>query len=284
MIYLLLNLGFVINLKNSVPHPIQKTEFLGMTIDLVEMSVPTSGEGSTNLQKLTGYIFNARGVNKRPSKAFGNIITKALAIIPVTHEVPAETANSQPLFEKRLQQQSSSRCTLQGGTKLVDITLSLSNGRPVISHQVERLIQSDALKTVWGSFSQKSSIAVWSQPEQALHINIIQLRAAKFVILTFCRSKKNLGFHVQMDYQALAYLVKMRDKKPTHDSGGKRNMGIWFSQSDYTIPVGDFKYQGRQSIRIPTFCSYRESVSQSNEVQVYVDHNNTSVALVHPVI
>ena len=104
------------------------------------------------------------------------------------------------------------------------------------------------------------------------------------MILTFCRSKKNLGFHVQMDYQALAYLVKMRDKKPTHDSGGKRNMGIWFSQSDYTIPVGDFKYQGRQSIRIPTFCSYRESVSQSNEVQVYVDHNNTSVALVHPVI
>ena len=80
-----------------------------MTIDLVEMSVPTSGEGSTNLQKLTGYIFNARGVNKRPSKAFGNIITKALAIIPVTHEVPAETANSQPLFEKRLQQQSSSK-------------------------------------------------------------------------------------------------------------------------------------------------------------------------------
>ena len=77
------------------------------------------------------------------------------------------------------------------------------------------MIQSDALKTVWGSFSQKSSIAVWSQAEQAVHINILQLRAAKFVILTFCRSKKNLAFHVQMDYQALAYLVKM---------GGTRNL------------------------------------------------------------
>ena len=37
----------------------------------------------------------------------------------------------------------------------------------------------------------------------------------------------------------------------------------------------------------PTFCSYRESVRQSNEGQVYVDYNNTSVAfsnLVHPAI
>ena len=41
-----------------------------------------------------------------------------------------------------------------------------------------------------------------------------------------------------------------------------------------------------KSIRLPTFCSYRESVSQSNEGQVYVDHS-TSVTfrtLTHPVI
>ena len=29
-----------------------------------------------------------------------------------------------------------------------------------------------------------------------------------------------------------------------------------------------------KSIRFPIFCSYRESVSQSNEGQVYVDHNS----------
>ena len=33
-----------------------------------------------------------------------------------------------------------------------------------------------------------------------------------------------------------------------------------------------------RSIRLPTFCSYRESVSQSNEGQVHVDHNNINVA------
>ena len=42
----------------------------------------------------------------------------------------------------------------------------------------------------------------------------------------------------------------------------------------------------KSSIFLPTFCSYREGVSQSNEGQVYIDHNNTSVAfptMVHPV-
>ena len=50
---------------------------------------------------------------------------------------------------------------------------------------------------------------------QALHINILELRTAKFAILTFCRYKKDLPVHVEMDNQAaLAYLVKM---------GGTRN-------------------------------------------------------------
>ena len=85
-------------------------------------SVPASGEGRADFQKVSGYIVNA-GVNKRPSKAFGNIIINSISNSSciTVHEVPAETANSQPLFEKRLQQQKSSRFTLQGGTKLVDI-------------------------------------------------------------------------------------------------------------------------------------------------------------------
>ena len=95
--------------------------------------------------------------------------------------------------------------------------LRLSNGWSVISHQVELLIQSDASKTGWRAFCQKTSVGgVWSQAEQALHINILELRAAKFVILTFCRYQKDLAVHVQMDNQsALAYLVKM---------GGTRNL------------------------------------------------------------
>ena len=40
--------------------------------------------------------------------------------------------------------------------------------------------------------------------------------------------------------------------KPTHDSGGKGNMGILFSQLDHAcsrIPARDFKYQSRQGVQ-----------------------------------
>ena len=39
VIYLLQNLRFVISLKKSVLHPTQRIEFLGMIIDLMEMTV-----------------------------------------------------------------------------------------------------------------------------------------------------------------------------------------------------------------------------------------------------
>ena len=89
-------------------------------------SVPASGEGRVYFQKIPGSVANAGGVNKRPSKAFGNIIINSISNSSCTtvNDVPAETTNSQPLFEKRLQQHSSSRSTLQGGTKLVDIKLN----------------------------------------------------------------------------------------------------------------------------------------------------------------
>ena len=62
-----------------------------------------------------------------------------------------------------------------------------------------------------GAFHQKTSIGgVWSQAEQALDINILELREAKFALLTFCRYKKDLAVHVQMDNQAaLVSLIKM---------------------------------------------------------------------------
>ena len=50
----------------------------------------------------------------------------------------------------------------------------------------------------------------WSQAEQALDTNIVELRPAKFMIFTFSRYKKDLVAHVQMENQAvLAYLEIM---------------------------------------------------------------------------
>ena len=51
VIYLLKNLGYVINLKKSLFHPIQRIEFLGMIIDLAEMTVSLSEEKVESIYK-----------------------------------------------------------------------------------------------------------------------------------------------------------------------------------------------------------------------------------------
>ena len=42
-------------------------------------SVRVSGEGRVDFQKVSGYIVTVGGVNKRPSKAFGNIIINSIS-------------------------------------------------------------------------------------------------------------------------------------------------------------------------------------------------------------
>ena len=149
-------------------------------------SVPASGEGRVDFQKVSGYIVNTEGVNKRHNKSFGNIIISNLSNFSCTtvHEVPAETKNSQPLFEKRLQVQSSSRC------RLVDIKPK-SVKWEVSNFSLGRNF--DTSKTGWKVFCQKTSIGeVFLQAEHTLHINILELklRPSKFALLTFCRYKK----------------------------------------------------------------------------------------------
>ena len=68
VIYLLQNLGFFVNLKKSVLHPRHRIEILGMIINTVEMNVSLLQEKVATISKVSGYIINARGVNKRPRR------------------------------------------------------------------------------------------------------------------------------------------------------------------------------------------------------------------------
>ena len=63
VIYLLQNLGFVINLKKAVLHPTQRTEFLGMIIDSVEMTVSLPQEKVESISKRYQYILSMQEVS-----------------------------------------------------------------------------------------------------------------------------------------------------------------------------------------------------------------------------
>ena len=163
-------------------------------------SVFASGEGRIDFREVSAYIANAGSVHKRPSEASQNIIINRISnsFCTTLYGLRAETTNSQPFLEKRLQQQSSSRSILHVATKLVDIKPKTVK-REVFTFSPGRIF--DKVRCIkdklGGWFCQKTSVGgVWSQTEQELHINILELRAAKFAILTFCRYKKDLAGYV----------------------------------------------------------------------------------------
>ena len=50
----------------------------------------------------------------------------------------------------------------------------------------------------------------WSEKEENLHTNVLELIAAKFVILKFTKGQSNIAIHLQIDNKnALSYLLKM---------------------------------------------------------------------------
>ena len=74
------------------------------------------------------------------------------------------------------------------------------------------MIQTDASKSgsgaIWNGVSTGEK---WSEKEENLHINVLELTAAKFAILTFTKGQSNIAIHLQIDNKtALSYLLKMR--------------------------------------------------------------------------
>ena len=66
--------------------------------------------------------------------------------------------------------------------------IHLNNGRSVIFYPPQLLIASDASLKGWGAFCQGHKTGrQWTLSEKKDHINILELRAAKYAILTSTR-------------------------------------------------------------------------------------------------
>ena len=87
----------------------------------------------------------------------------------------------------------------------------------MINSQPQITILTDASLEGWGAYCQGQKTGdPWTSQEKKDHINVLELRAVKYAILTFSRlHPKAQAIHIQMDsIVALSYLVKM---------GGTRN-------------------------------------------------------------
>ena len=76
-------------------------------------------------------------------------------------------------------------------------------------------MQTDVSKKGWGAVCQgRRTGGPWSKKEQEYHINLLQLLAIKFALLTFSKMMNFKSVHIQVHNQtALSYLLKMRGTK-----------------------------------------------------------------------
>ena len=215
-----LGLGFLINIKKSVLQPCQTIQFLGMEINSIDMTVTLPQEKKDQIVKQCQDLLRKSSVSLRElTQLIGRLASTAIAVLPAPLQYRA--MQCQQILELSVAGNYSSEIKLSDEVK-TELqwwiqNLHLNNGRSVISYPPQLLITSDASLEGWGAFCQGHKTGgQWTLPEKKDHINILELKAAKYAILTFTRLYPTARtIHIKMDnIVALSYLVKM---------GGTRN-------------------------------------------------------------
>ena len=99
-IYLLQNLGFIINFKKSVLDPTQTLEYLGITINSVTMTFSVPKEKIQKLEKLCKETLEMKSVPLRKLESvIGNLIARA----PALTAAPLQVRFLQKCLNKQLQ-------------------------------------------------------------------------------------------------------------------------------------------------------------------------------------
>ena len=214
LIFLLQNLGFVINFKKSQLTPVKEIEFLGLVINSVNMTLALPEEKVLDIQnKCAQLIASPKTTIMELTKLLGKLSFTAQALLPgriqcrylQQQQIQAVREANSYQAKVKLNQQSLAEL------KWWKENLLLQNGKPLKIGIPQLIIQTDASKTGWRAVCQGITTGgTWSYQERTKHINILELIAVKLPILTFTKGKSVTVIHLQIgNMTALSYLVKM---------------------------------------------------------------------------
>jgi hypothetical protein len=197
-------LGLVINWKKSSLVPQQIIEFLGFQVDSRRMTLTLPEDKIQDIQARCHNLLKRETTTVRHlAKLIGKLTASAQAVL------------SAPLYYRRLQMQKS-RALLQGHQSyesMVTLTpeckkelrwwieeLEQCNGKTILKPQPDLIITTDASKTGWGGeMNGIRTQGQWSMEEATLHINLLEMKAAEFVVKAFTKDKKDIHCHLRMD-------------------------------------------------------------------------------------
>ena len=206
VIYLLQNLGFIINIKKSILLSYQKTKFLGMEIDSMKMTLPKRPEKVQKVVKTCQNLLRSHCTTLLE-------LTRVVGLISSTIEA-VEPAKIQLRF---LQQQQivglrgknelsvSNTLNTKSRTKLTwwIENLRFWNGRTFSQLNSQIIIRTDASLTGWGAVCDGNQTSgKWSEEERTLHLNVLELLAIKLALSSFSKGKRVTAIHFQIDKKA----------------------------------------------------------------------------------
>ena len=223
LIFLLQTLGFLVNKNKSVLHQYQILQFLGMEINSKEMSA------SLPQKKKDKIISHCQGILKEQSVSVREL-TQVLGRLSST----ATLMLAAPLQYQAIQKQQIAEVAITNNFDSMIVfteearkelqwwveNLQLTKGKTLINSQPLITISTDASLEGWGAYCQdQKTEGPWTSQKKKDQINVSELRAVKYAILTFSPlHPKAQSIHIQMDsIVALSYLVKM---------GGTRNKSL----------------------------------------------------------
>ena len=237
---LLENLGFVINLKKSVLSPVQKIEFLGMTVDSLTLCLALPRDKVRSIRReCESLIANPTTTVRQLAHLLGRLSSSIQAVFPA------------PLYYRYLQQ-AKIQALRSGGHYESQVVLNQEaieelqwwaenlmawNGRALAQPDPSIIIESNASREGWGAHCNGLSTGgLWSQSEQFLHINCLELLAGSFAIKCFAKDKTNIHIQLFMDnVTALTFINKMGRTKSRVLASLSRELWQWCLQTQIAV-------------------------------------------------
>ena len=241
LIFLLENVGMVINHPKSQTTPSQVIEFLGFIIDSTTMELKLPGE---KIKKIRG---EARRLISQP---VNNALALSRFLGKLNHATQA--IPPAPLFYRSLQ--GCLKEALNRGSQEYQTTISLDeeareelswweehlrtwNGRSLLSPPPSLTIETDASTIGWGAFCQgERTGGAWSQAEREMHINGLELLGATLAVKCFAKEQSNLTILLRIDNTtAISYINRLGGTVSPQLNQLTRDLWLWCMNRSITL-------------------------------------------------
>lgn len=241
LIALLEGLGFIVNMEKSVTTPSQQIEFLGLQVDTITMCLSLPGHKIKAIRGEASQLLRPGSLSARRLAQFiGKLNATSQAVFPA------------PLFYRHLQRDLQS-ALLRGSQNYETLLLlsqesreeiqwwqqrlSMWNGRTLLKHRQQLVIQSDASLTGWGAVCEGVRTGgPWSPEEQRFHINCLELTAAILAVRAFAKDRSGISILLQLDNQtAVAYVNHLGGTVSLQLVKLAKTLWLWALQRDIML-------------------------------------------------